>query len=498
MKRCLSLLAVLTCSVMAQSNKAPAPTQAGRQALARAQVVRDSLVAERWNAQRSHLEERDHSQEELDRLRDSLVAAKDDRDAAQNEWRRVQSQLAASNAVSAPSPTPSAASTADPLDAVRKQLQDRLRILRERVKSGMDWDRKGREAAVDSALDEVESAPSVSKALPKAVDAWTREWSFSRTVERRQGALPRPEGAATNGTLLRIGTLGAWYASDGAVAAALLRTGSGESPWEWHEDLTPAWRKSLSDALAGHSDLLPVDPGTAPLEGPTVFEIHEHKSFLQKLALLLDFQKGPLHLLALWAARAVMVLLVCLGAAVAVISVRTRRRLASEETDADRYAATILTSFASEAGAQEMARTASDTVAGRLVRTGIANRDFSPEALEQVCISQESAEARTLEKGLGFLGSVGSNAPFIGLFGTVCGILDAFSALGHTGGGPQAVMGAIAEALVATATGLLVAIPAIWIYNSLQARAKDVMDRAKELRVLMVAASLEAAARRRG
>jgi len=128
-------------------------------------------------------------------------------------------------------------------------------------------------------------------------------------------------------------------------------------------------------------------------------------------------------------------------------------------------------------------------------RLGLRSRGLSPEALEQVLTASESAEQRALEKGLGQLGTIGSNAPFIGLFGTVCGILDAFAALGRDGAGPQSVMTAIAEALIATAVGLAVAIPAIWVYNVLQGRALELVARARELRTLMVAASLEAAAR---
>jgi biopolymer transport protein ExbB len=147
--------------------------------------------------------------------------------------------------------------------------------------------------------------------------------------------------------------------------------------------------------------------------------------------------------------------------------------------------------------ADDLLARCADTFAGHVVKGGLAARHLSPEALEQVLTAQESAEGRHLESGLGLLGTIGSNAPFIGLFGTVCGILDAFAALGQAGGGPQAVMTAIAEALVATAIGLLVAIPAIWIYNSLQLRVQEILARGRELRTLMVAASLEAAARGR-
>ncbi len=76
------------------------------------------------------------------------------------------------------------------------------------------------------------------------------------------------------------------------------------------------------------------------------------------------------------------------------------------------------------------------------------------------------AEISRLERFLGVLGTIGSTAPFIGLFGTVLGIIRAFSDMAALqGGGPAAVADGIAEALVATATGLFVAVPAVMAYN---------------------------------
>ena len=71
-----------------------------------------------------------------------------------------------------------------------------------------------------------------------------------------------------------------------------------------------------------------------------------------------------------------------------------------------------------------------------------------------------------MKKGLGGLATIGSTAPFIGLFGTVVGIIHAFDGIASTGsGGLAAVSGGISEALVATALGILVAIPAVMAFN---------------------------------
>ncbi len=71
-----------------------------------------------------------------------------------------------------------------------------------------------------------------------------------------------------------------------------------------------------------------------------------------------------------------------------------------------------------------------------------------------------------MKRGLSGLATVGSTAPFVGLFGTVVGIINAFKGISEQkAAGLSAVAGGIAEALVATALGLLVAIPAVWAYN---------------------------------
>jgi len=72
-----------------------------------------------------------------------------------------------------------------------------------------------------------------------------------------------------------------------------------------------------------------------------------------------------------------------------------------------------------------------------------------------------------LKRGLGLLASTGSTAPFVGLLGTVMGIVNAFTGMAASGGGGSlaSVSSGIAEALITTAFGLIVAIPAVWLYN---------------------------------
>lgn len=78
---------------------------------------------------------------------------------------------------------------------------------------------------------------------------------------------------------------------------------------------------------------------------------------------------------------------------------------------------------------------------------------------EQILLANE------LKGGLGLLATVGATAPFVGLLGTTMGIVNAFSSMATMGGGLEAISAGIAEALITTAIGLIVAIPAVWLYN---------------------------------
>jgi biopolymer transport protein ExbB/TolQ len=90
-----------------------------------------------------------------------------------------------------------------------------------------------------------------------------------------------------------------------------------------------------------------------------------------------------------------------------------------------------------------------------------------------IALSEEKVH---LESHIAILGTLGSNAPFVGLFGTVLGIIHAFHSLAmDIKGGPAVVMAGISEALVATALGLFVAIPAVAAYNYFVRSIKKIM-----------------------
>jgi biopolymer transport protein ExbB/biopolymer transport protein TolQ len=130
---------------------------------------------------------------------------------------------------------------------------------------------------------------------------------------------------------------------------------------------------------------------------------------------------------------------------------------------------------------------------GRVIGAGLnalkfsntADKDVQVESVARALERQAQREVQSLKRGLGLLATVGSTAPFVGLLGTVMGIVSAFQSMALTGsGGLGTVSAGIAEALITTAFGLLVAIPAVMAYNYLQgwvdARAVDISESSNE------------------
>ena len=131
---------------------------------------------------------------------------------------------------------------------------------------------------------------------------------------------------------------------------------------------------------------------------------------------------------------------------------------------------------------------------GRVITAGLSayktsfkgDSDLAFESVSRALERQAQREIHLLRRGQGVLATVGSTAPFVGLLGTVMGIVNSFQMMAKSGaGGLGTVSAGIAEALVTTAFGLLVAIPAVMAYNVLQsyidARAVDISESSNEL-----------------
>lgn len=115
-------------------------------------------------------------------------------------------------------------------------------------------------------------------------------------------------------------------------------------------------------------------------------------------------------------------------------------------------------------------------------------KDAGSKGLEEIFNTFALTERPELEKFLGFLATVGSNAPYVGLFGTVLGIMKAFNDLATAPeAGQQTVMAGISMALVATAAGLFVAIPAVTFYNYYSKQVRGIFQNLESVKELCVA-----------
>ena len=129
-----------------------------------------------------------------------------------------------------------------------------------------------------------------------------------------------------------------------------------------------------------------------------------------------------------------------------------------------------------------------NTLEGRALSYGLRHvRDKGVDGLEEIFSSFAAMERPILDRHLGFLATVGSNAPFIGLLGTVFGVMDAFRGLAVSQGDATAVMLGISKALVATAVGLIVAIPAVIAFNYFQKQVKGVILNLQSVKDLCLA-----------
>jgi len=120
------------------------------------------------------------------------------------------------------------------------------------------------------------------------------------------------------------------------------------------------------------------------------------------------------------------------------------------------------------------------------VRTFGASREYVLETVGRALEKQTQRELQTMKRGQGVVATISSTAPFVGLLGTVMGIVTSFQSMAASGsGGLGAVSGGISEALVTTAIGLLVAIPAVfsfnWLQSAIDARGIDLAESSNDL-----------------
>lgn len=124
----------------------------------------------------------------------------------------------------------------------------------------------------------------------------------------------------------------------------------------------------------------------------------------------------------------------------------------------------------------------------KVLASGFSQISHGAETAEEYMTSVSFQERQRLELRMIILGTLGNNAIYIGLFGTVLGVIKAFHDLAQeTGAGPEIVMQGLSEALIATAVGLLVALPCVIAYNYFQKKIKDIISETESMSRILLA-----------
>jgi biopolymer transport protein ExbB len=198
--------------------------------------------------------------------------------------------------------------------------------------------------------------------------------------------------------------------------------------------------------------------------------------------------------LTLVGANWVFWLLIALSVVSVAVMVERGIRLAGRQIDIDAFGKELLDRLSrGDVSGTRTSLAEQKVPEAEVVASGIEQFDRGAAAVSAAMAGAKSKLRIDLERNLGVLGTLGNNAPFIGLFGTVLGIIRSFADLSHAqNAGISVVIGGIAEALVATALGLLVAIPAVIAFNYFQGKIRRILGRV-DVAAQMVLVSLPVA-----
>lgn len=193
--------------------------------------------------------------------------------------------------------------------------------------------------------------------------------------------------------------------------------------------------------------------------------------------------ENKLRALAAFGASWVMWLLV--GLSVVVVAIAIERAVVLFRANDD--IAALRRNLASALGRGDLVAArglvvASSSLEAQVLAAGLAALPRGPASVEERLASEAQLTKLGMERRLALLGTIGSNAPFVGLLGTVIGIIRAFHELDASGGQVStALMSEIGEALTATAIGLFVALPAVALFNFFQREIAGRVSRAEAL-----------------
>jgi biopolymer transport protein ExbB len=178
--------------------------------------------------------------------------------------------------------------------------------------------------------------------------------------------------------------------------------------------------------------------------------------------------------------RSSFTMIILMGCSVVALTFIFERWLYYKHTsvDADRFFIKIKDAFRND-GIEKAISVCNSSLSplAAVVKSGLEESGKDARSIEEMMDAMAIDQRTKLEKNLSILGTLGNIAPLIGLFGTVVGIIRAFHSLSVSGSaGPSVISAGIAEALITTAAGLVVAVPAVIFYNYYLRRVTTIMN----------------------
>jgi biopolymer transport protein ExbB len=178
--------------------------------------------------------------------------------------------------------------------------------------------------------------------------------------------------------------------------------------------------------------------------------------------------------------RSSFTMIILVGCSVVALTFIFERWLYYKHTaiDADRFFIKIKDAFRND-GIEKAISVCNSSLSplAAVVKSGLEESGKDARSVEEMMDAMAIDQRTKLEKNLSILGTLGNIAPLIGLFGTVVGIIRAFHSLSVSGSaGPSVISAGIAEALITTAAGLVVAVPAVIFYNYYLRRVTTIMN----------------------
>ena len=432
-----------------------------------ARQLRDKVIAKRWEDKRADMDAREKFNQAYDDLKTQLEAKNQEADRLHEEIQSLQKDAEEAEA--------QAENAKVQFLSLSGQLSDRIGEMSNNVERGFPAkvpERIQKFNQVRKAAETKREAPA--DILSDLASFYASELAVSREITLQKRDFVRADKSVGQGPLLRIGLVASAYRDDktGAVGLLLKDGGSGAlNPYEWRENLpveaSAALAKNLDAMVKGESGAVsvPVDILPNQVQGKAYTQKAEDKSFWKSLrhtvktggVFMWPLLIIPLFVLYLFFAK--------------LFSVYRSR---AGGTKVYGRAVDSLADRPEEALKLARAQPASPIL--KVIGAVAANRNKDRELAEKDVKEVLLHEVPRLERHLTTLSVLAAAAPLLGLLGTVSGLIAMFQVITQHGvNDPKLLAGGIGEALIATETGLLIAIPTLLGHNFLANRVDRIV-----------------------